>query len=73
VLQRIVLSRDTQALVLAPTHELVMQIHEVISKLGDFMPGLQVRTAVGGTAVSDDIVRIKKIAPHIIVGSCTVL
>jgi superfamily II DNA/RNA helicase len=59
MLQRIMMSRGTQALLLAPNHELVMQIHEVISSLGDLMPGLQVRTAV-----SDDIIRIKKKSVH---------
>jgi translation initiation factor 4A len=69
VLQRIDLSMGTQVLLLAPTHELVMQIHDVISKLGAFMPGLQLKTAVGGTAVSDDVAHIKKYVPHIIVGT----
>ena len=69
VLQRVDLSMGTQALLLAPTHELVMQIEDVMRKLGAFMPGLLVRSAVGGTAVSDDIVYIKTHAPQIIVGT----
>ena len=69
-LQRIdVTNNTTQALILAPTHELVKQISSVISSIGDMMEGLKVKTLIGGTSVSEDASDLKNNVPHIIVGS----
>jgi translation initiation factor 4A len=69
-LQRIdISSKTTQALILAPTHELVKQISLVISTIGSMMEGLRVKTLVGGTSVSEDSNDLKNNVPHIIVGS----
>lgn len=69
-LQRIDISvNTTQALVLAPTHELVKQITSVITSLGNMLPGLRVKTLVGGTSVTQDAQELKYNTPHIIVGS----
>jgi len=69
-LQRLDLSSDTtQVLILAPTHELVKQIHNVICSIGDVMKGLRVKLLVGGTSVSEDSHELRNNVPHVIVGS----
>ena len=69
-LQRIdISSKTTQALILAPTHELVKQISLVITSIGNMMEGLRVKTLVGGTSVSEDSHDLKNNVPHVIVGS----
>ena len=69
-LERIDLSSNTtQALILAPTHELVKQIYSVISSIGGMMEGLKVKTLIGGTSVSEDALELKTNVPHVIVGS----
>lgn len=62
-------TRSTQALILAPTHELVKQISMVVEALGNVMEGLIVKTIVGGTSISDDALDMRKNVPHIIVGT----
>lgn len=62
-------SNTTQALILAPTHELVKQITSVISGIGEMMEGLKVKTLIGGTSVSEDAFELKTNVPHVIVGS----
>ena len=69
-LQRIdVTQHNTQALLIAPTHELARQSALVISKLGAMMNGLVIKTIIGGTSIHDDIKSMRKNPPHIIVGS----
>jgi superfamily II DNA/RNA helicase len=69
-LQRIdVTQHNTQALLIAPTHELARQSALVISKLGAMMNGLVIKTIIGGTSIQDDIKSMRKNPPHIIVGS----
>lgn len=62
-------SNTTQALILAPTHELVKQITSVISSIGTMMNGLKIKTLIGGTSVSEDALELKMNVPHVIVGS----
>lgn len=62
-------SNTTQALILAPTHELVKQINSVISSIGSMMDGLKIKTLIGGTSVSEDALELKTNVPHVIVGS----
>lgn len=70
-LQRInVEEKITQAIVIAPTHELVKQIATVFNNLGGMMEGLVVKTIIGGTVIMDDANDLKTNPPHIIVG-CT--
>ena len=70
MLQRIDLSsRTTQALILAPTHELVRQISGVVSVIGGMMNGLVVKTLVGGTSVTEDAADLRTNMPHVIIGS----
>jgi len=69
-LQRLDLTSDTtQVLILAPTHELVKQIHNVICSIGTMMEGLRVKLLVGGTSVSEDSHELRNNVPHVIVGS----
>lgn len=70
VLQRIDVSiHKTQAMIIAPTHELVTQIALVVKSIGECMDGLVVKTVVGGTSIISDAEEMKKTVPHIIVGS----
>ena len=62
-------SRTTQALILAPTFELVKQISSVVSALSSAMDGLVVKTLVGGTSVSDDSADLRSNCPHVVVGT----
>ena len=63
-------SKTTQAIVLAPTHELVQQIYSVFCNLSTFIEGLNVRTMVGGTAVAEEMQDLRANIPQIVVG-CT--
>ena len=70
-LQRIdVEVKKTQALVIAPTHELAKQISTVFEALGSCLNGLCIKTLIGGTSISDDLNDLRTNVPHVIVG-CT--
>ncbi len=56
---------ETQALLLAPTHELAKQITSVITNLSQFIPGLKVGTYIGGSSVMEDR---QSGVPHVAVG-----
>ncbi|NXB53374.1 DDX20 helicase, partial [Leucopsar rothschildi] len=60
-------SPATQVLVLAPTREIAVQIHAVITTIGIKMEGLECHVFIGGTPLSQDRSRLKKC--HIAVGS----
>ena len=62
--------KTTQAIVLAPTHELVSQIFDVFHNLSKFMDGIVIRKVLGGTSVIDDMRDLQNNTPHIVVG-CT--
>ena len=69
-LQRVDTSlKQTQVIIIAPTHELVKQIHNVISALSNMMDDLTIKTIIGGTSIQDDITEIRKNCPQIIVGT----
>ncbi|XP_048873884.1 probable ATP-dependent RNA helicase DDX20 [Brienomyrus brachyistius] len=57
----------TQVLVLAPTREIAVQIHSVITMIGSCMEGLECHVFIGGTPVSQDKARLKRC--HIAIGS----
>ena len=62
--------RQTQALILAPTHELVMQIQDQIRLLADNShQAVTSLTIMGGMNIDKQIEKLKKNKPHIIVGS----
>ncbi|KAJ8784708.1 hypothetical protein J1605_008059 [Eschrichtius robustus] len=58
---------STQILILAPTREIAIQIHSVITAIGIKMEGLVCHVFIGGTPLSQDKTRLKKC--HIAVGS----
>ncbi|XP_053106409.1 probable ATP-dependent RNA helicase DDX20 [Hemicordylus capensis] len=57
----------TQILVLAPTREIAVQIHAVITTIGSKMEGLECHVFIGGTPLNQDKIRLKKC--HVAVGS----
>lgn len=59
---------QTQALILAPTHELAGQIKEVIENLGRFEE-IKVQLLVGGTSVDRDREQLDSNTPQIVVGT----
>ena len=58
----------TQALILAPTHELATQIKNVVSDIGRF-DNIVVQLLVGGTSVDGDREKLDNDTPHIVVGT----
>jgi translation initiation factor 4A len=69
-LQRIDLSqKTTQALIIAPTQQLALQIVKVFKSLSNYMEGLVIKSLVGGTSVTDDANELRANIPHIIVGT----
>ncbi len=63
--------RETQVLILAPTHELVMQIVEQAKLLSE-NSGMDVTSfsIIGEVNIQKQIKNIKSIKPHIVVGTC---
>jgi len=60
-------NKTTQALILAPTRELALQIHKVVVALGDYME-LQSLACVGGTNVREDMAKLRE-GVQIVVGT----
>ena len=58
----------TQAILLAPTHELAKQTASVITSLSQHIQGLCVGTFIGGASVMDDRRVIDERIPHVVVG-----
>lgn len=61
---------QTQAVILAPTHELAIQISNVSRKLSQFIEGIQIRTLLGGTSVQEEMAELREKQPHVVIG-CT--
>ncbi|XP_077296062.1 eukaryotic translation initiation factor 4A [Arctopsyche grandis] len=59
--------RECQALVMAPTRELVQQITKVVTALGDFM-NVECHACIGGTNVRDDMRKLE-MGVHVVVGT----
>jgi len=60
--------KETQALIMAPTRELSIQIIGVLDKMSTFVEGFKSKLLIGGTPMDKDIVDIEK-KPHVIVGT----
>lgn len=58
----------TQVLILSPTRELSKQTALVASSIGNMMEGLKVQLLVGGNPIEEDIRKLSKETPHLIVG-----
>lgn len=70
MLQKIDLSlRKTQGIILCPTRELAIQTFKELNTFGKYLNGLKMENVYGGTPVMAQAKRIKKNAPHIIVGT----
>jgi len=68
VLQSVdIADRRTQALILAPTRELALQIQKVVIALGDYLK-CQCHACVGGTSVREDMSRLEA-GVHVVVGT----
>ncbi|KAI8142793.1 ATP-dependent RNA helicase eIF4A [Fennellomyces sp. T-0311] len=59
--------KEAQALILAPTRELALQIQKVVLALGDFM-GIECHACIGGTNVREDIAKLQA-GCHVVVGT----
>ena len=59
---------ETQAVVLAPTRELAVQIRTELRKIGKYVEGLRTAVVYGGQPISRQFKDLKP-APHIIVGT----
>ncbi|KAJ6260721.1 ATP-dependent RNA helicase eIF4A [Drechslerella dactyloides] len=59
--------KQCQALILAPTRELALQIQKVVTALGDFMK-IDAYACIGGTSVRDDMKSLQD-GVHIVVGT----
>jgi ATP-dependent RNA helicase DeaD len=53
-------SKDTQALILAPTRELCVQISNDLKKYGKYLKGLNVATVYGGASIDKQIQEIRQ-------------
>jgi len=60
--------RDTQALVLAPTRELAIQISEELQKLAKFKQGIVVFPIYGGQAIERQIKALRQ-GVHVVIGT----
>tara|TARA_B100001123_G_C15343990_1_gene1036173 strand:+ start:7609 stop:8766 length:1158 start_codon:yes stop_codon:yes gene_type:complete len=68
ILEKIDLSlNETQILILAPTHELVHQIYNVLTELGKYMD-IRSTKLIGGTSIYESREELSNI-PHIIIGT----
>jgi len=58
----------TQAIILAPTRELAIQIANVVQSISCMMENIRIKTIIGGTSIADDCDELRYYPPHIIVG-----
>ena len=61
-------SKHIQALIVAPTRELSMQIAFVVHSIGEYT-GVQVHACVGGTVIREDIKKLKDGGTQVVVGT----
>tara|TARA_B110000037_G_scaffold9957_1_gene10836 strand:- start:11859 stop:13082 length:1224 start_codon:yes stop_codon:yes gene_type:complete len=59
---------EVQGLILAPTRELAIQIHDVISKLGTFIDNLKCSLLIGGRSMEQDMKELE-IKPQVVIGT----
>lgn len=59
---------EVQGLLLAPTRELAIQIHDVISKLGTFIENMKCSLFIGGRSMDQDMKELER-KPQIVVGT----
>eukprot|EP00698_Gefionella_okellyi_P002969 TRINITY_DN12808_c0_g1_i1.p1 TRINITY_DN12808_c0_g1~~TRINITY_DN12808_c0_g1_i1.p1 ORF type:complete len:403 (-),score=97.80 TRINITY_DN12808_c0_g1_i1:171-1379(-) len=59
--------RETQALILSPTHELAEQIQKVVLVLGDYL-NVQCHACIGGKSIGEDLKRLEA-GVHVVSGT----
>ena len=59
---------EVQGLILAPTRELAIQIHDVISKIGTFIENLKCSLLIGGRSMEQDMKELEN-KPQIVIGT----
>jgi len=57
-----------QALVLAPTRELAVQIHDELMRMAKYIPNCKIVTVFGGDPITNQLFKLKK-KPQIIIGT----
>ena len=68
-LELIDIERNTpQAIILAPTRELSIQIKSVLDALGSLFLNLRTQLLVGGTSTDENMRLLRDKAPHIVIG-----
>ncbi len=60
--------KETQALILAPTHELANQTKQVMDDIGRFLK-VKTQLLVGGTSVEKDKQQLLENTPHVVIGT----
>jgi translation initiation factor 4A len=58
----------TQAIILAPTRELAIQITSVVKSIGCMISDIKIKTIIGGTSINGTIDEMRINTPHIVVG-----
>jgi ATP-dependent RNA helicase DeaD len=61
--------RTTQSLIIAPTRELVQQIHAAFVTFKKYMPKISSAVVYGGTPVYKQVTELKKKPPQILIGT----
>ncbi|MEE9438849.1 MAG: DEAD/DEAH box helicase [Saprospiraceae bacterium] len=61
--------RSTQAVILAPTRELVQQIANEFKNFSKYLKRINITVVYGGTAIYNQIKEIKRATPHIIIAT----
>ena len=59
--------QETQAMILAPTRELSIQIKTVLDAIGSQMKSLKTQLLIGGTSTELDTIQLKN-KPHVVIG-----
>lgn len=69
ILERLDFTQDVvQALVLAPTRELAVQIHDEMMRMAKYIPNCKIVTVFGGDPITNQLYKLKK-KPQIIIGT----
>ena len=58
----------TQAIILAPTRELAIQITSVVKSIACMINDIKIKTIIGGTSINDTIDEMRINTPHIVIG-----
>ena len=68
ILQKVKPIKETQIIIISPTHELARQTVEVIKQMSDYMKDINVLEVIGGTNIQESREALDK-SPQIIIGT----